>query len=48
MGCASSVAATLCGGGFLNGTAEGIATAGLAWTVFPFAMGVGFILGEFN
>ncbi|ELT88107.1 hypothetical protein CAPTEDRAFT_157516 [Capitella teleta] len=39
-----TIIATLCGGGFLNGTAEGIMHDGLAWTIFPFAMALGYFI----
>ncbi|XP_046374505.2 high-affinity choline transporter 1-like [Haliotis rufescens] len=37
--------ATTVGGGFINGTAESIATGGLAWTISPMAIFVGLVLG---
>ncbi|XP_076454747.1 high-affinity choline transporter 1-like [Babylonia areolata] len=37
--------ATTVGGGFINGTAESIVTSGLAWTISPFAITVGLVLG---
>nr|KAG5689871.1 hypothetical protein BaRGS_002382 [Batillaria attramentaria] len=36
---------TTVGGGFINGTAESITTGGLAWTISPFAITVGLIIG---
>ena len=40
------LSATSVGGGFLSGTAEGAATIGLVWTVFPFTIFLGLCLGE--
>ncbi|ESO93740.1 hypothetical protein LOTGIDRAFT_104920 [Lottia gigantea] len=37
--------ATAVGGGFINGTSESIAKDGLAWTISPFAICIGLILG---
>ncbi len=37
--------ATTVGGGYINGTAESIATMGLVWTLAPFGIFVGLILG---
>ena len=38
--------ATLVGGGFLNGTAEMVAISGLAWTLPPFGICFGLIIGK--
>ncbi len=40
-----TLAATYVGSGFINGTAEGIATSGLAWTIAPFGIFIGTSLG---
>ncbi|KAL8608172.1 hypothetical protein ACOMHN_016627 [Nucella lapillus] len=42
---AMTMIATTVGGGFINGTAESIATSGLVWTISPFAITLGLILG---
>lgn len=39
-------AATLVGGGFLNGTAESVASNGLIWTQAPFGICLGLIIGK--
>ena len=38
--------ATFVGGGYINGTAEGIAKDGLAWTIAPFGIFIGTIIGK--
>jgi len=38
--------ATTVGGGYINGTAESIATAGLAWTLAPFGICAGLTIGN--
>lgn len=40
-----SIAATTVGGGYINGTAESIASSGLVWTLAPFGIFIGLILG---
>ncbi|CAC5390888.1 SLC5A7 [Mytilus coruscus] len=40
-----TVTATTVGGGYINGTAESIATSGLVWTLAPFGIFIGLILG---
>ncbi|KAK3107633.1 hypothetical protein FSP39_018781 [Pinctada imbricata] len=40
-----TMTATTVGGGYINGTAESIATAGLVWTLAPFGIFVGLISG---
>lgn len=39
--------ATTVGGGYINGTAESIATSGLVWTLAPFGIFIGLNLGKF-
>lgn len=39
--------ATTVGGGYINGTAESIATAGLVWTLAPLGIFIGLIIGAF-
>lgn len=39
--------ATTVGGGYINGTAESIATNGLVWTLAPFGIFIGLNLGKF-
>ncbi|GAB1599497.1 high-affinity choline transporter 1-like isoform X1 [Argonauta hians] len=41
----STMAATIVGGGFLNGTAESVATFGLIWTLAPVGILFGLIFG---
>lgn len=38
--------ATTVGGGYINGTAESIASSGLVWTLAPFGIFIGLILGN--
>ncbi|VDI16898.1 Hypothetical predicted protein, partial [Mytilus galloprovincialis] len=40
-----TISATTVGGGYINGTAESIATSGLVWTLAPFGIFIGLILG---
>lgn len=40
-----TMTATTVGGGYINGTAESIATSGLVWTLAPFGIFIGLILG---
>lgn len=42
----SSFAATTVGGGFINGTAEIVFSQGLIWTIAPFGIFLGLIIGE--
>ena len=36
------------GGGYINGTAESIATAGLVWTLAPFGICAGLSIGNYS
>ncbi|VDI34308.1 solute carrier family 5 (high affinity choline transporter), member 7 [Mytilus galloprovincialis] len=40
-----TMTATTVGGGYINGTAESIATSGLVWTLAPFGIFIGLIVG---
>ncbi|KAH3703512.1 high-affinity choline transporter 1-like [Dreissena polymorpha] len=40
-----TMTATTVGGGYINGTAESIATAGLVWTLAPLGIFIGLIIG---
>nr|XP_022325619.1 high-affinity choline transporter 1-like [Crassostrea virginica] len=40
-----TMTATTVGGGYINGTAESIASSGLVWTLAPFGIFIGLILG---
>lgn len=39
------VLATIVGGGYVNGTAESVATDGLAWTLAPLGIFLGLMIG---
>lgn len=41
-----SLPATTVGGGYINGTAESIASSGMVWTLAPFGIFIGLILGK--
>ncbi|VDI34307.1 Hypothetical predicted protein, partial [Mytilus galloprovincialis] len=41
-----TITATTVGGGYINGTAESIASSGLVWTLAPFGIFIGLILGN--
>lgn len=41
-----SFSATTVGGGYINGTAESIASSGMVWTLAPFGIFIGLILGK--
>lgn len=43
---AFSLPATTVGGGYINGTAESIASSGMVWTLAPFGIFIGLILGK--
>lgn len=40
-----TMTATTVGGGYINGTAESIASSGMVWTLAPFGIFIGLILG---
>ncbi|XP_061184790.1 high-affinity choline transporter 1-like [Saccostrea echinata] len=40
-----TMTATIVGGGFINGTAESIASSGMVWTLAPFGIFIGLITG---
>ena len=40
--------ATTVGGGYINGTAESVATQGLIWTLAPFGIFIGLTIGRLH
>ncbi len=40
------IAATTVGGGYINGTAESVATMGLVWTLAPLGIFLGLTVGQ--